>query len=139
LQNVIYEMINFCEIMKPHKKIVIYRCYSTIYWQVYCIVFHSVSMFMLYFYRHNCNNRSVVTNQMFPTLVKYPFDVLSIVKTVIYIQQLCRDNNVRATMLNILMILLLWFTSQNLRYWVKSWRKLQISTRCSNVLKNIKN
>ncbi|XP_018305421.1 uncharacterized protein [Mycetomoellerius zeteki] len=56
--------------MKPHEEVVIQQYIDK------CIVFHSVSMFMFYFVTFGTIVvLPIVTNQMFPTLVEYPFDV----------------------------------------------------------------
>lgn len=101
-------MINFCEIMKPHEEVVIQQYIDK------CIVFHSVSMFMFYFVTFGTIVvLPIVTNQMFPTLVEYPFDVsYQPLKTVIYIQQSYVGIIMTGQLcMNILMSLLLWFAS----------------------------
>ncbi|XP_071565664.1 uncharacterized protein [Temnothorax nylanderi] len=107
IQNVTFEMVHFSGLMKPHEEIVIQRYVDK------CIVFHSGSLFSYYSILFFTIVLPFLTQQSFPTLAEYPFDVYhEPLKTIIYIHQSAAGTLVAGQLCtNVFMALLLWFAT----------------------------
>ncbi|XP_011707075.1 PREDICTED: uncharacterized protein LOC105462253 [Wasmannia auropunctata] len=108
VQNVTYEMLQFCNAMKPREEVIIQRYVDK------CLIFHSFSMGNIVFVTFaTAAIIPFVTGQTFPVMAEYPFDVYyQPLKTIIYIHHTIAGSMIGAQVCtNIFMALLLWFTS----------------------------
>ncbi|KYN19136.1 hypothetical protein ALC57_08492 [Trachymyrmex cornetzi] len=108
IQNVTFEMIQFCDLMKLHEEIVIQRYIDK------CIIFHGTSIFIFYCLTFTAIAvMPILEHQPFPTAAEYPFDVsYQPLKTIIFIQQSMAGIIVAGQLcINVYMALLLWFAS----------------------------
>ncbi|KYN38571.1 hypothetical protein ALC56_07054 [Trachymyrmex septentrionalis] len=121
IQNVTFEMIQFCDLMKLHEEIVIQRYIDK------CIIFHGISIFI--FYWLTFTTIAVIPaleHQSFPTVAEYPFDVsYQPLKAIIFIQQSIAGIIVAGQLcINIYMALLLWFASARFEMLTKQLEKI---------------
>ncbi|XP_024873155.1 uncharacterized protein LOC112455444, partial [Temnothorax curvispinosus] len=107
IQNVTFEMVHFSGLMKPHEEIVVQRHIDK------CVVYHGGTIFIYYMATFLTITLPFVTQQSFPTLTEYPFDVShQPLKTIIYIHQSAAGILVAAQLcINPFMALLLWFAT----------------------------
>lgn len=108
MQNVVDEMKNFCDFMKPYEEVIIQRYIDK------CIIFYGASIFTFYFITFvTITVIPPAMHQPFPTLSEYPFDVsYQPLKTIIFIQQSMSGIITSAQLcMNIFMALLLWFAT----------------------------
>ncbi|XP_011053780.1 PREDICTED: uncharacterized protein LOC105145716 [Acromyrmex echinatior] len=118
IQNVTFEMVHFCDLMKPHEEVVIQRYINK------CIMFHSICLFFIYF--PITIAVPVLLHQPFPVIIKYPFNIsYQPVKTIIFIHQSMMAIMIAGQLcMNILMALLLWFTSARFEILIEELRKI---------------
>ncbi|XP_071565725.1 uncharacterized protein [Temnothorax nylanderi] len=107
IQNVTFEMVNFSGLMKPHEEVLIQRYIDK------CVVLYGASIFTIYVAMFFAIAIPLVTEQTFPTLAEYPFDVsYQPLKTIIYIQQSAAGVLIAGQLCtNVFMALLLWFAT----------------------------
>ncbi|XP_071565722.1 uncharacterized protein [Temnothorax nylanderi] len=105
--NVTFEMVHFSGLMKPHEEIVVQRHIDK------CVVYHGGSIIIYYMVTFLTITLPFVTQQSFPTLVEYPFDVShEPLKTITYIHQSAAVIIVAGQLcINPFMALLLWFAT----------------------------
>jgi hypothetical protein len=125
-------MENFCDLMKPHEKVIIQRYidkyirfYGAAIVIYYCLVFVQITIL------------PPLMHQPFPTVVEYPFDVsYQPLKTIIFLQQSMSGTLMGAHLcLNIFMNLLLWFVTA--RFTILS-EELKDATNVYSLFKCIK-
>ncbi|KYN38570.1 hypothetical protein ALC56_07053 [Trachymyrmex septentrionalis] len=114
------EIVNFCNVMKPHEEVVIQRYIDK------CIAFYGI--FLVAFYWITFVVIAILPplmHQPFPTLAEYPFDVsYQPVKTIIYIQQSMAGIMISGQLcINVHMAMLLWFTSARFEILTKELEK----------------
>ena len=120
LQNVTFEMIQFCDLMKLHEEIVIQRYIDK------CIIFHGTSIFIFYWLTFTAITvMPTLEHQPFPTAAEYPFDVsYQPLKAIIFIQQSIAGIIVAGQLcVNVYMALLLWFASARFEMLTKELEK----------------
>ncbi|XP_011863392.1 PREDICTED: uncharacterized protein LOC105559592 [Vollenhovia emeryi] len=107
IQNVTVEMVHFNNLMKPREEIVIQRYIDK------CFVLYGASLITFYLVTIVTVFLPAMTEQSFPTLAKYPFDVsYQPLKAIIYVQQSAVGFMVTGQLcINVYMALLLWFTA----------------------------
>ncbi|XP_071634705.1 uncharacterized protein [Temnothorax longispinosus] len=120
LQNVTYKMVNFNGLMKPHEEIVIQRYVDK------CIVLHGGTMFRFYFFTFITVTLPFLTQQKFPTLAEYPFDVYhEPLKTIIYIHQAVTGVLIAGQLCtNVFIALLLWFATARFEIFTEELEKV---------------
>ncbi|EGI65844.1 hypothetical protein G5I_05657 [Acromyrmex echinatior] len=120
IQNVTFEMIQFCDLMKLHEEIVIQRYIDK------CIIFHGTSIFIFYWLTFTAITvMPTLEHQPFPTAAEYPFDVsYQPLKAIIFIQQSIAGIIVAGQLcVNVYMALLLWFASARFEMLTKELEK----------------
>ncbi|XP_011705797.1 PREDICTED: uncharacterized protein LOC105460996 [Wasmannia auropunctata] len=121
IQNVTAEMEHFSNFMQPHEEIIIQRHIDS------CIPFYGMSMFIFYFTTiSTIIIKPAMSNQTFPTIAEYPFDVYyQPLKAIIYIHQSIVGLIMAAQLCtNIFMALLLWFASARFEILIERIRKI---------------
>ncbi|XP_077271031.1 odorant receptor 4-like isoform X1 [Temnothorax americanus] len=107
IQNVTFEMVHFSGLMKLHEEIVVQRHIDK------CVVYYGGSIFTFYVATFFTIALPLITEQTFPTLAEYPFDVShEPLKTIIYIHQSAAGIIIAGQLcINSFMALLLWFAT----------------------------
>ncbi|KAG5332393.1 OR22C protein, partial [Acromyrmex heyeri] len=115
-----FEIVNFCNVMKPHEEVVIQRYIDK------CIIFYGTSIFIFYWFTFTAITViPALEHQPFPTLAEYPFDVsYQPVKTIIFMQQSMAGIMVAGQLcMNVYMAMLLWFASARFEILTKELEK----------------
>ncbi|XP_077271023.1 uncharacterized protein LOC143902199 isoform X1 [Temnothorax americanus] len=120
IQNVTFEMVHFSGLMKPHEEVLIQRYIDK------CMVYHGGSIFTFYFVTFVQIALPFLTQQSFPILTEYPFDVsCQPLFTIIYIHQSAAGILIAGQLCtNVFMALLLWFASARFEIFIEDLGKI---------------